>query len=62
MADTEHRGIEAPTPALPPDLDARLSALEAHAQRADFDMSSWFWMILLGIAVPAILLLIGWWI
>jgi hypothetical protein len=45
---------------LPPDLEARIVALESAAPRSDFDRSSWFWMILLGIAVPAILLFVGW--
>jgi hypothetical protein len=45
---------------LPPELEARIVALESAAPRSDFDGSSWFWMILLGIAVPAILLIVGW--
>ncbi|HUE09903.1 MAG TPA: hypothetical protein VMQ54_03145 [Steroidobacteraceae bacterium] len=49
-----------PTPDLPPELEARIAALEAAAPAADFDWASWFWMILLGIALPAILLIIGW--
>lgn len=45
---------------LPPELEARIAVLESAAPRSDFDGPSWFWMILLGIAVPAILLIIGW--
>jgi hypothetical protein len=45
---------------LPPELEARIVALESAAPRSDFDGSSWFWMILLGIAIPAILLIVGW--
>jgi hypothetical protein len=56
MADSE--GSQ--TPDLPPELAARIAALESAAPAADFDSSSWFWMILLGIALPLILLVIGW--
>jgi hypothetical protein len=27
----------------------------------DFDGPSWFWMILLGAVIPALMLCIGWW-
>jgi hypothetical protein len=27
----------------------------------DFDRPSWFWMIVLGVVIPAVLLCIGWW-
>ena len=45
---------------LPADLEARLAAVEAASVAADFDRSSWFWMILLGAALPAVLILVGW--
>jgi hypothetical protein len=55
-------GLErADSSALAPELEARIAALETAASRADFDRASWFWMILLGIIVPVVLLLIGWW-
>ena len=49
-------------PPLPPELEARIAALEAAPPRADFDRRSWLWMILFGIAIPAGLLAVGWWI
>ena len=46
---------------LPPDLEARIAALEKSAATADFDSASWFWMILLGLVLPLLLLAAGWW-
>jgi hypothetical protein len=46
--------------ALPPELEARIAALEKAAPAADFDGASWFWMILLGVALPLALLTVGW--
>jgi hypothetical protein len=65
LADPEYSAIreQAPqeqAPALPPELEARIAALEAAESRADFDVSGWFWMILLGFAIPAALLIVGW--
>jgi len=60
LAELEHQPIQEPPPALPPELEARIAALETAAPPKDFDASGWFWMILLGIAVPVILLVIGW--
>ncbi len=60
LADPEHSAIQEQAPALPPDLEARIAALEAAESHADFDWSSWFWMIALGIALPVILLAVGW--
>jgi len=48
-------------PALPPQLEARIAAIENAAPTADFDTASWFWMILLGVAIPLLLLAVGWW-
>jgi hypothetical protein len=48
-------------PALPAELEARIAAFENAAPTSDFDGASWFWMILLGIAVPLVLLIVGWW-
>jgi hypothetical protein len=50
-----------PLPALPPELEARIAAFENAAPTSDFDGASWFWMILLGIAIPLALLVVGWW-
>ena len=47
--------------ALPPELEARIAAFENAAPTSDFDGASWFWMILLGIAIPLALLVAGWW-
>ena len=62
---TDHRADEraAQSTALPPELEARVAALESApsgTSGADFDGSSWFWMLLLGIAIPAALLVVGW--
>jgi hypothetical protein len=45
---------------LAPELEARLATVEAHGAHADFDRASWVWMVLLGVALPAVLLVIGW--
>ena len=45
---------------MPAELEARISALEATAEGPDFDPLSWFWMILFGIALPLILIILGW--
>jgi hypothetical protein len=53
-----------PTPdqPLPPDLERRIEALEADSGDAgDFNRASWFWLLLFGVALPAALLLWGWW-
>ena len=31
------------------------------APSGDFDSASWLWMILLGVAIPLVLLVVGWW-
>jgi hypothetical protein len=59
LADAAHR-IDGQAPALPPELEARVAALEAAPPGADFDLSSWFWMVLLGVLLPLILLIVGW--
>ncbi|HEX3848491.1 MAG TPA: hypothetical protein VHV81_14005 [Steroidobacteraceae bacterium] len=46
---------------LSPPLEARIAALERPGATADFDLASWVWMVLLGIAVPVVLILLGWW-
>jgi hypothetical protein len=46
---------------LEPELERRVRALEAGPDAgSDFDAASWFWMVLLGIALPAALLVWGW--
>jgi hypothetical protein len=50
------------TTELAPDLEARLIAVEAHGAGADFDRASWVWMLLLGVVLPAVLLVVGWWL
>jgi hypothetical protein len=46
---------------LDPELERRVAALESGAEAGtDFDAASWFWMVMLGVVVPAALLLWGW--
>ena len=45
---------------LPAELERRITAIEAHSAAADFDAVSWAWMLLLGVALPAVLLVVGW--
>jgi hypothetical protein len=52
----------APTAApLAPELEARIAAFELAGESADFDAAGWFWMVLLGVAMPLLLLVVGWW-
>ena len=46
---------------MPPELEARIAAIEIAGRTSDFDTSSWLWMILLGVVIPLIMLAIGWW-
>ena len=46
---------------LPAQLEARIAVLERTADREDFDAASWFWMLLLGLALPALAIAAGWW-
>ena len=47
---------------LPAELEERIAALESEREvGADFDARSWFWLIVLGVLVPVVLLLIAWW-
>jgi hypothetical protein len=46
---------------LPPELERRIDVLEGDAAaRRDFDSRSWLWLILLGVALPVVLLILGW--
>jgi hypothetical protein len=62
MADRAEDPETSRPPALPADLEARLGAFERAGPTGDFDFASWFWIILLGVAIPAALLAVGWWI
>jgi hypothetical protein len=61
MTEPADGNIPPQTPGLPPQLEARITAFERAAPAADFDAASWFWMILLGAAIPLLLLVVGWW-
>ena len=55
-------GAPAALPAEPASLDERLAALESGAACGeDFDRASWFWLALLGVVLPVVMLLVGWW-
>ncbi len=46
---------------LPANLEQRIAALEADTGDVrDFDARSWAWLALLGIVIPAVLLVVGW--
>lgn len=48
---------------LPDGLEQRVAALEAAPGRnADFDAVSWAWLVLLGVVLPAALIVAGWWL
>ena len=48
-------------PDLPDELEKRLEALsEDSAQGADFDLFSWFWLLLLGLIGPIALIIVSW--
>lgn len=43
-------------------LEQRLAALESGRETGeDFDRRSWFWLVLLGLVIPGVMLLVGWW-
>jgi hypothetical protein len=44
---------------MPPELEARIAALEKADRCEDFDAVSWVWMVLFGIVLPLALLGIG---
>lgn len=46
---------------LPAELERRIAAIERIDDAGGFNAASWFWLLLFGIAVPAALLLWGWW-
>jgi hypothetical protein len=61
MTDPARSNIPPQAPALPAELEARIAAFENAAPTSDFDRASWVWMILLGVAIPLVLLAVGWW-
>ena len=48
------------TQQIPAELERRISALESGGEGEDFDGTSWFWLIVLGIALPVAALVLGW--
>ena len=61
MTDPAQNNSAPRAPALPPQLEERIAAIEIAGRTSDFDTSSWLWMILLGVVIPLIMLVIGWW-
>lgn len=47
---------------LPAELTARIEALESLPREPDFDRASWLWLLLLGLAGPVALIVLGWWL
>jgi hypothetical protein len=46
---------------LPEELARRIGVLaEESAQGRDFDGASWFWLLLLGLVGPVVLIILGW--
>jgi hypothetical protein len=44
-----------------PELERRIAAIETGGEGGDdFDTTSWFWMILLGVVLPIALIVSGW--
>ncbi len=60
-ADGRATSASAARERLEAELERRIAALESGTDAgADFDVRSWFWMVLLGIVGPAALLVWGW--
>jgi hypothetical protein len=54
-------GTPASSDALPAELERRLALLESGSECGDdFDAGSLWWLLILGLLIPAGLLLIGW--
>ncbi len=51
----------AQAPAPTSDLEARIAAFEKSPPSGDFDAAGWVWIVLLGVAVPVLMLAVGWW-
>jgi hypothetical protein len=48
------------TKPLPAELARRIETLEREEAVQDFDRRGWLWLILLGLVLPAALLILGW--
>jgi hypothetical protein len=60
---TDPAGVRAAdTRQMPPELEARIAALENADRCEDFDAVSWVWLVLFGIVLPLALVCIGWWL
>ena len=46
---------------LPAELERRIEAIERDDRAGELTRASWFWLLLFGVAIPAALLLWGWW-
>ena len=47
---------------LPPELEQRIASRERGAEQGrDVDAGSWVWLLVLGVVLPAALLIAGWW-
>jgi hypothetical protein len=60
MTDPAQSNLAHGAPALPPQLEARIAAIEIAGRTPDFDASSWLWMIVLGVVIPLLMLAVGW--
>ena len=63
-AESYSRRATGPMNDIAPELEERIARLEGDLRSAagpDFDAVSWGWIITLGVVLPAVLLLIGWW-
>ena len=59
--NSRFRREPAALPNLPDELEKRLQVLaEESAQGADFDLASWFWLLLFGLVGPIVLIIAGW--
>ena len=61
VSDADEDDQRSRSAVLPPELEARIAAFERAAPPPDFGAASWFWMLVLGVALPLILLAVGWW-
>lgn len=61
MTDPAQSNLAPRAPALPPQLEARIAAIETAGRTPDFDGSSWLWMVVLGVVIPLMMLAVGWW-
>jgi hypothetical protein len=56
------RSNAANSDSLPPELDQRIAELESRRECGDdFDVVSLCWLFFLGVVIPIVLLLVGWW-